>query len=85
MRLPVYLITYQCRKCATHYIGKWDPNQPGHIEPATACPSCSSPVRLFRGVTQAPGTAGGATEAATLSRLGPTMLPVSGARGRAVA
>ena len=52
MRLPVYVITYQCRKCRTPYTGEWNPNQAGHVEPVTACPSCGSPVRLFVGVGQ---------------------------------
>jgi len=50
MRLPIYVITYQCRKCGTSYVVEWDPNQPGHVEPATACPNCASPVRVYVGV-----------------------------------
>jgi len=57
MQLPVYVITYQCRKCGTTYIGEWNPNHAGHVEPATACPSCGSPVRLFLGVGQRPEAA----------------------------
>lgn len=52
MRLPVYVITYGCRKCGTVYTGEWDPNRAGHVEPATACPSCGSPVRLHLGTGQ---------------------------------
>ncbi len=52
MRLPVYVITYRCRKCGTPYSGEWNPNDAGHVEPATACPSCGSPVRLFLGMAQ---------------------------------
>ena len=52
MRLPVYVITYQCRKCDTKYAGEWDPNRAGHVELATACPSCGSPVRLYLGTGQ---------------------------------
>ncbi len=52
MRLPLYVITYKCRKCDTVYAGEWDPNGAGHIEPATACPSCGSPVRLHLGTRQ---------------------------------
>ncbi len=52
MRLPVYVITYQCRKCGTLYAGEWDPNRAGHVEPATACPVCNSPVRLYLGTGQ---------------------------------
>lgn len=47
MRLPVYVIRYGCRKCGTGYTGEWDPNRAGHVEPATVCPSCGPPVRLY--------------------------------------
>lgn len=57
MPLPVYVITYECRKCGTPYTGEWNPNYPGHVEAATACPFCGSPVRVFRGVGQVPETA----------------------------
>lgn len=49
MRLPVYVIRYGCRKCGTGYTGEWDPNRAGHVEPATVCPSCGSPLRLYLG------------------------------------
>ena len=52
MRLPVYVITYQCRKCNTKYAGEWDPNRAGHVDLATACTSCSSPVRWYLGTGQ---------------------------------
>ncbi len=64
MRLPVYVITYQCRKCGTAYRGEWDPNSPGHVEATTACPSCGSPVRLFLGVGQQPEVVGKAARSA---------------------
>lgn len=80
MGLPVYMMTYECRKCGTYYSGKWDPNQSGHVEPATACPSCGSPVRVFRGAGQALETADETAEAAARRRLGPKLWPVSGGR-----
>ena len=63
MALPVYVISYQCRNCGSLYSAEWDPNRPGHVEPATACPSCASPVRVYLGTGQksvgAGRTAGG--------------------------
>ncbi len=70
MRLPVYVITYQCRKCGTQYTGEWNPNHPGHVEPATACPSCGSPVRLFLGVGQRPEAASIEAESGARPRFG---------------
>lgn len=52
MRLPIYEMTYRCRRCDTCYAVEWDPNRPGHVEPATACPRCAWPVRLCVGVGQ---------------------------------
>jgi hypothetical protein len=52
MALPVYVINYQCRNCGAPYSVEWDPNTPGHVEPATACPSCASPVRVYLGTGQ---------------------------------
>lgn len=67
MRLPVYVITYQCRKCGTLYTGEWNPNRAGRVEPATACPSCGSPVRLFLGAGQKRDVVGMAVDAEPLA------------------
>lgn len=64
MRLPVYVIAYQCRKCGTAYRGEWNPNTPGHVEQATVCPSCGSPVRLFLGAGRQPEAVGKVAESA---------------------
>jgi hypothetical protein len=61
MRLPVYIISYQCRQCGSMYSAEWDPNYPGHVEPASACPSCGSPVRVYLGTGQKSAGSGRAT------------------------
>ncbi len=69
MRLPVYVITYRCRKCGTVYTGEWDPNRAGHVEPATACPSCGSPVRRYLGTGQKREEMGRALDAVVRPRI----------------
>ncbi len=81
MRLPVYVITYRCRKCGTVYTGEWDPNRAGHVEPATACPLCSSPVRLYLGTGQKSEETGRAVDAVVRHRSqSPTALASAAAR-----
>ena len=69
MRLPVYAITYQCRKCGTRYTNEWDPNRAGHVEPAAACPACGSPVRLYLGTGQTGAESGKALDAVERTRI----------------
>jgi len=85
MRLPVYVITYQCRKCGTPYTGEWNPNLLAHAEPATACPACGSPVRLFLGVGQRPAAAriGAGSEARPRFQAGAPVVSIAARQGAA--
>jgi rRNA maturation endonuclease Nob1 len=68
MRLPVYVISYRCRRCGSGYSAEWDPNRPGHVEPASVCPSCGSPVRLYLGMGQKSEGAASSTGSAVAGR-----------------
>ena len=72
MRLPVYVMSYQCRRCGSGYSAEWDPNRPGHVEPASVCPSCGSPVRLYLGMGQK-SESGGRTTGYAPSSTGSTV------------
>lgn len=81
MQLPVYVMTYQCRRCDTVYTGEWNPNRAGHVEPATACPVCGSPVRLYLGTGQKTVERGSVVDAVRRPRIpSPGVLASTAAR-----